>query len=107
MTTKRDTTIDAVRGMAVFGMVCPNMIALLDGAAPYPLRVYGSFAAPFFVALAGMMVSVTSGQKHYDYGHYVRRALMLLVTGGLVDIAVNRYVPFLTMDVLYLVGTSM
>lgn len=105
--TRRNLTIDAARGLAVFGMILPNMISLLEGTAPFPLRVYGSFAAPFFVMLAGMMVTLTSTTKQYPYSHYVRRAFLLLATGAAVDVAVNRYVPFLTMDILYLVGVSM
>lgn len=107
MKNSRNLTVDAARGLAVFGMLCPNMISVLEGTAPFWLRFYGSLAAPFFVILAGMMISLTTNTKHYGESHFVKRGLLLLLTAGLVDIFINHYIPFMCVDILYLVGVGL
>ena len=105
---ERDHTIDILRGMAVFTMIAANMAAH-SLAEPHPLlfKFYGSFAAPCFIFLAGMMVSYTAHYKGHKPMYYVWRGLLVILVAALIDIFCWGVVPFTTFDVLYLLGFSM
>lgn len=108
MLVKRDRTIDILRGLAIFTMIGANMIPmLLSGTPPFFLRIYGSFAAPMFIFLSGMMVSFTSDKGNRRAAYFLKRTAMLLILGALLDIFVVGIYPFMTFDVLYLIGVSM
>lgn len=107
-TIKRDITIDIVRGISIFTMVAANMVPkLLKGTPPYILRLYGSFAAPTFIFLSGMMVSYKMVKSKNSCLYFCKRTAILLVTAALIDIFVTGIYPFMTFDVLYLIGISM
>ncbi|HEU4717289.1 MAG TPA: heparan-alpha-glucosaminide N-acetyltransferase domain-containing protein [Bacteroidia bacterium] len=95
--------IDIFRGFAIFTMLCANSAAE-SLAAPHSflVRIYGSFAAPVFVFLAGFMVAL-GGRKH-PASYFVRRGLEIILTGALIDLFIWRILPFTTFDVLYLTG---
>jgi uncharacterized membrane protein len=67
MASNRNIAIDAIRGLAIFTMVGANMAASV-AAHPHPcgLRLYGSFAAPLFILLSGMMVALTSEGQAFN-----------------------------------------
>jgi len=101
----RNPTIDILRGIAIFTMVAANLSSSLLQADDKVLifRLYGTFAAPLFVMLAGMMVVIT-GVKHASFRHYLNRGLLIVFCGCLLDVLVWRIYPFLGCDVLYLTG---
>ncbi|MBS1634426.1 MAG: DUF1624 domain-containing protein [Bacteroidetes bacterium] len=105
---ERDHTIDILRGMAVFTMIAANMAAhsLLE-PHPFLFRLYGSFAAPCFIFLAGMMVSYTAHYRGHKPVYYVWRGLMVIAVAALIDVFCWGVVPFTTFDVLYILGFSM
>ncbi len=104
---KRDNAIDILRGMAIFTMVASNLTpyALAD-EAPEWFRFYGTFAAPLFVFLAGMMIGL-GRKKQHGFGYYLIRGLALMGVGAWLDAYVWGLFPFLSMDVLYLIGLAM
>lgn len=105
---KRDTTIDVIRGMAIFIMIGANMIPeLLRGAPPFPFRLYGSFAAPIFIFLSGMMVSFTITKGKHSLIYFCKRSFSILIVGALIDVLITGIYPFITFDVLYLIGAAM
>jgi uncharacterized membrane protein len=82
---QRDNTIDILRGLAIFTMVAANMSA--DNYAdphPYWFRIFGSFAAPTFVFLAGLMVSYTSFHKAHPFGYYLKRGIAIICIAELL-----------------------
>ncbi len=105
MRASRNPTIDILRGIAIFTMVAANLSAPLLRLDDKILlfRLYGTFAAPLFVILAGMMVVVTS-TKHANAWHYVNRGLLIVACGCLLDIVVWQIYPLLGYDILYLTG---
>jgi uncharacterized membrane protein len=105
---QRDNSIDILRGFAIFTMVAANMSAH-SFAEPHPFwfRIYGSFAAPTFVMLAGLMVGFTAYHKNYPMSYYLRRGLIVMLTGALIDVFCWGAVPFSTFDVLYIIGLSL
>lgn len=105
---KRDDTIDIIRGIAIFTMVASNMTpyVLIDDS-PGWLRFYGTFAAPLFIFLAGMMIKVAGNNRQHSLGYYLTRGMALIGVGAVMDVYIWGLVPFLTMDVLYLIGLSM
>jgi len=105
--TTKDLTINTLRGLAIFTMVAANA-APYSLAAPHPLwfRFYGTFAAPLFILLSGMMVVLSSQAKDRKFGYFLLRGVLLLLTGAIVDI-VGDIFPFVTFDVLYLIGISL
>ena len=72
----RDLSVDVLRGLAIVTMVAANLAAeMLRQPHPFWLRAYGSFAAPTFVVVAGMMVGFTtkttrSNQREPSAGHW-------------------------------------
>jgi uncharacterized membrane protein len=105
MPASRNPTIDILRGIAIFTMVAANLSASLLQPDDKVLlfRLYGTFAAPLFVMLAGMMVVVT-GARHGSFRHYLERGLLIILCGCLLDVLVWRIYPLLGYDVLYLTG---
>jgi uncharacterized membrane protein len=105
---QRDNTIDILRGLAIFTMVAANMSA--DNYAdphPYWFRIFGSFAAPTFVFLAGLMVSYTSFHKAHPFGYYLKRGIAIICIAAFIDMLLWGAVPFSTFDVLYIIGLSL
>ena len=64
------------------------------------IRIYGSFAAPIFVFLAGFMVGI--GTEKHPPVYFLKRALEILVVAALIDFFIWRIIPGTTFDVLYL-----
>ena len=105
---ERDDTIDIVRGIAIFTMVASNMTPyVLSGDSPIWLRFYGTFAAPLFIFLAGMMIKVAGNNRRHSLEYYLIRGMALVGIGAVIDVYIWGLVPFLTMDVLYLIGLAM
>jgi uncharacterized membrane protein len=91
---------DILRGIAISLMLMANSAAYVYTATPpLVMRLMGSFAAPSFMMLAGMMLALAKKPKPI-------RGLHIIVTGCLVDIVVWQIVPFVTFDVLYTIGAA-
>jgi uncharacterized membrane protein len=103
----RDPTIDTLRGIAILTMVASNLAAVVL-IEPHPLwlRAYGSFAAPLFVLISGMMVALTARSKGYDLVHFLTRGGVIIVVAALVDVLIWQIYPFTSVDVLYLIAIS-
>jgi len=104
----RDLSVDLLRGGAIALMVAANTIPfLLIPPAPAGFRFPASLAAPLFILLAGMMVALSQAKKKYGFCHFLVRGGLVIAVAALLDAAVWGYVPFLGMDVLYLIGISL
>jgi uncharacterized membrane protein len=110
MTTRpasRIVSVDVVRGLAIFVMVPANMAAYVyDEPHAFWFRVASSFAAPTFVAVAGMMVALAAGRGHYGLRAALIRGALLLTTAALIEVVLYKVVPFYSYDVLYLIGIA-
>lgn len=105
---QRDNTIDILRGLAIFTMVAANMSAhSYQEPHPYWFRIYGSFAAPTFVFLAGLMVSFTTFYKTYPLSYFLKRGIAIICIAACIDTLCWGAVPFVTFDVLYVIGLSL
>ena len=105
----RDDTIDIVRGAALVTMIFANLAGyILSEPHPLACRLFGTFAAPTFVLLSGMMVGRSTDEKQYPFGYFLRRGLLLAIATGLVlDLWILGLVPFVTTDILYLIAIAM
>ena len=105
MRSNRNFVLDILRGIAIFTMVAANLSASLLQSVDKTLlfRLYGTFAAPLFIMLAGMMVVVTAA-KHASFLHFLKRGGLIAAFGCLLDVLVWHIYPFLSYDVLYLIG---
>jgi len=102
----RSHAIDALRGAAIVTMFAANLAGpCLRPPHPMWLRIYGSFAAPTFVLLAGMMTSLSNRQAPL-HRLLNRSALLLLLAAG-IDLVCWGIDPFETFDVLYLLGLAL
>ncbi|MGH8556595.1 MAG: heparan-alpha-glucosaminide N-acetyltransferase domain-containing protein [Methylococcales bacterium] len=89
---------DILRGFAISVMLMANSSAyVLQITPPFYLRLPGSFAAPIFMMLAGMMLAFERQPKP-------SRGLSIIGAGCLIDVAVWQIIPFVTFDVLYVIG---
>lgn len=107
MASKRDLSIDVMRGIAIITMVAANM-APYTLAAPHPFlfRFYGTFAAPLFIMLSGMMIALKGEAGEHDFKYYLIRGALVLAVAALIDALIWHMVPFVEMDVLYLIGIA-
>jgi len=105
----RDLTIDILRGLAIFTMLCANAIGYVTPSSEHPvwIKFYGSFAAPLFILLAGYMASMGLVQKGYPFSYYMKRGLMVILTAVVIDTLIWEILPFTTFDVLYVIGFSL
>lgn len=102
----RSHAIDALRGAAIVTMFAANLAGpCLQPPHPMWLRVYGSFAAPAFVLLAGMMTSLSS--QPAPLPRLLKRSALLLLLAAGVDVLCWGITPFETFDVLYLLGVAL
>ena len=98
--TNRIVQYDILRGIAISLMLMANSAAsILTVTPPFLLRLVGSFAAPLFMVLVGMMLVITKKPKP-------SRGLIIVGIGCLVDLAVWQVLPFIGFDVLYTIGIS-
>jgi uncharacterized membrane protein len=104
----RDITIDILRGLAIFTMVAANMAgpALVE-PHPFLFRFYGSFAAPLFILISGMIVAITTQTKNHNLRYFLARGMLIIAVGALIDVFIWKIYPFTTVDVLYLIGFSL
>lgn len=104
----RDRTIDILRGLAIFTMVAANMAGpVLVEPHPFLFRLYGSFAAPLFILISGMMVALTTQTKSHNLKYFLVRGMLVIAVGALIDVLIWKIYPFTTVDVLYLIGISL
>ena len=101
----RETWIDTLRGLAILIMIPANMAPMLEQPHPLLLRLISSLAAPIFVILSGMMVALTA-RKH-RLGYFIQRGLILILCGAFVDMTAWGALPFIDVDILYLIGLSL
>lgn len=105
--SQRDTSIDIIRGLAIFTMAAANAAPYgLQEPHPFLFRLYGSFAAPFFITLTGMMVYHSAIRKQSTLKHFIVRMLLILLVAAFIDIAAWKIFPFTTVDVLYLIAVA-
>ena len=103
---RRSHAVDALRGAAIVTMFAANLAGpCLQPPHPLWLRVYGSFAAPTFVMLAGMMTSLAN--RPAPLRRLLRRSALLLVLAAGIDLLCWGIDPFETFDVLYLLGLAL
>ena len=85
--------------------------SIFDGPLPRWLALYlagGSFVPALFLVIAGMTVFYTTIYKQYTLQHYLIRAGTLFVTAAIViDVFVWGLIPFVGVDVLYMIGLSL
>ncbi|HEY6077602.1 MAG TPA: heparan-alpha-glucosaminide N-acetyltransferase domain-containing protein [Polyangiaceae bacterium] len=102
----RSHAVDALRGAAIVSMFAANLAGpCLLPPHPLWLRIYGSFAAPSFVLLAGMMTSMAG--REAPLGRLLKRSLLLLALAAAIDLLCWGIAPFETFDVLYLLGFAL
>jgi uncharacterized membrane protein len=102
----RSHAIDALRGAAIVTMFAANLAGpCLRPPHPLWLRIYGSFAAPTFVLLAGMMTSMSN--RPAPLHRLLKRSALLLLLAAGIDLLCWGIDPFETFDVLYLLGLAL
>ncbi|MCX7096611.1 MAG: heparan-alpha-glucosaminide N-acetyltransferase domain-containing protein [Methylococcales bacterium] len=91
---------DSLRGIAISLMLVANSAATVYLATPpFWMRLVGSFAAPSFLLLVGMMLALSKQPKPL-------RGLSIIGVAALMDSVLWQMMPFVTFDVLYTIGVS-
>nr|WP_321352689.1 heparan-alpha-glucosaminide N-acetyltransferase domain-containing protein [uncultured Methanoregula sp.] len=104
----RDIPVDILRGLAIAIMVGANCVPyLLVTPAPFWLRLTATIAAPLFVFLSGMMVTLSCRIKKYPFSYFLVRGALVIAIAALIDLLAAGLVPFMSFDVLYLIGISL
>ena len=104
----RFSSIDTIRGFAILIMIFANAYPYLYPIdfCPKILRLLFSTAAPIFVFLSGVSLSlaVENGKKNKIL---ILRAIQILFFAIIIDIFIWSISPFISMDVLYLISYSL
>ena len=104
--TKRDSSADIIRSLAVCLMIFANgAIFLPPEAYPYWLRFLFSIPAPLFVMVSGMMLGITQRRRALMY--FMKRGFFVISVGVFIDVCINQIMPFQSCDVLYLIGVTL
>lgn len=104
----RVSSIDTLRGISVLTMIVANSAAsTLVQPHPMWLRLIGTFAAPIFIFLSGMMVGYGAGGNKHPWLYYLQRGAWVMFYGVALDVLVFQYIPGTAVDVLYLIGLSL
>jgi uncharacterized membrane protein len=105
---RREPCIDIVRGLAVFCMIAANLAgSILQEPHPFLFRFYGTFAASTFILLSGVMVGFNQNKAQHDLKYYLTRAALILSVASAIDIFIWQQCPFMSFDVLYLIGAAL
>lgn len=104
---ERVAWLDALRGLAIALMVLSNMYHLLLHTPALGWRWIGSVAAPLFITLSGMTLWYNVVLCARSQRSLLRRFFVILGVAVVVDTLVWGIVPFMTMDVLYLIAASL
>jgi uncharacterized membrane protein len=109
MITKRDKSLDVLRGIAIFIMIFANAAPFIV-AEPHPfwIRSIDSYAAPIFIALAGFGISFATREqiKSNFKPKILIRGVLIILVAVLIDIFTWNISPFVGYDVLYVIGFS-
>ena len=108
MSKERESQIDILRGVAVFTMICANMApSLLRPPHPFGIRIYGTFAAPIFIFLSGMMIAMVMAKRREPFSYFAGRGVTLMAIASLMDMGLYHVMPMICVDVLCLIGLSL
>ncbi|MDD1687026.1 heparan-alpha-glucosaminide N-acetyltransferase domain-containing protein [Methanoregula sp.] len=75
--------------------------------APDWFRFLSSLAAPLFIVTAGMMVALSWTGKGRSLGYIALRGGLVILAGAFLQLLAFDTIPFIDMDVLYLIGFSL
>jgi uncharacterized membrane protein len=105
---RRDHSVDILRGWAIFTMIAANMAgSTLAEPHPFLFRFYGTFAAPTFILISGMMTATGCAKQDRGLRYYLVRGGLTMLFGAMLDWGLWRNLPFVEVDVLYLLGLAM
>ncbi|MDH7514556.1 MAG: heparan-alpha-glucosaminide N-acetyltransferase domain-containing protein [Bacteroidota bacterium] len=105
MSPSRVLWIDALRGLAILLMIPANLAPYLSEPHPLWFRIAGSYAAPMFIAISAGMVTFRGSYHRLSY--YIKRSLLVLLIGALLDSLLWGIMPGTSWDVLYIIGPGM
>lgn len=103
--TPRISWIDILRGIAIILMIPANLSLLWSQPHPLWFRILASFAAPIFIMLSTGMVILNANKYHLK--HFFQRGLIIIGFAICMDICIWKIFPFVTYDVLYLIGFAL
>ncbi|MBL0176772.1 MAG: DUF1624 domain-containing protein, partial [Ignavibacteria bacterium] len=97
--------VDVFRGLAILLMIPANLAPYY--AEPHEMwyRIFGSYAAPMFIAISAGMVMLR-GDRH-PFRYYLVRGLLVLLIGMIIDTVLWGLAPWTSFDVLYIIGPGM
>ena len=107
----RDSTVDIARGVATLMMIYAHYAALVmdeDLQQTLEVRLIGTFAAPLFIVMSGMMVGLSVDTRGTSWHYFLHRGMMLVITSSLLlEPFIFQCLPFALMDVLCLIGIAL
>ena len=102
--SERVSKIDFWKGIAVIIMIIANTSAYTNTNPEKILfRIFLSCAAPIFIFLSGYTFEISSLNK-FVFNKKILNGALIIITAALIDIFIWGIYPFVTFDVLYLIG---
>lgn len=97
--------IDVLRGIAILLMIPANLSFLWGESHPLWFRLGASYAAPIFIMLSTGMLVLNTSKNTLSYA--LERGALIIGFGVFMDICVWRTFPFVSFDVLYIIGIAL
>lgn len=106
----RDSTVDIARGAAAGMMTIAHYASSVltdEQKRSIWIRLAGSFAAPLFIAMSGMMVGRSISRGHTCHYFLHRGISLICISSILLEVLIFGILPLASMDVLCLIGMSL
>lgn len=104
---ERSHSLDLIKGIAVLVMIFANTSIYFFNFKEFNLvRLICSLAAPIFIVLTGYFTQMNLFKQSVNKNALITRALQILFLGAFIDLALWQTIPFITFDILYLIGFS-
>lgn len=104
---ERNTTIDLIKGIAAVIMIYANTVPyFFNFESEFFIRLLFSVAAPIFIISSGYITQINITNQGLKKSKFIYRVIQILFFGVVIDAFFWHSIPFVTFDVLYLIGLS-
>lgn len=104
---ERNTALDFIKGVAVLIMIFANTVPyFFNLESEFFIRIIFSVAAPIFIISSGYITQINITNPELKKSKIIYRIFQILFFGAVIDALFWQSIPFITFDVLYLIGFS-
>ena len=104
---ERNSALDFIKGLAVVIMIFANTAPyFFNFESEFFIRIIFSVAAPIFIISSGYITQINISNPELKKSKIIYRIFQILFFAVVIDTLFWHSIPFITFDVLYLIGFS-